>query len=194
MDIYFDTRKVGNVIISLLRKPTINPKAEDTSKNIWRLEHIGFVVKDTNKAIDVFKSSGFTILMSPILLYKEIPNAPKIKLCLLQKSSFIIELFEQVGGKALWGDYLEKYGEGINHISFAVDDLEKETAKIIKKGVATANIDRNHDGSLGEVYFDTCRVGNVYLALYQGKPRLNYEDNIRFIAQLPGIMFKKVNS
>ncbi|WP_343250853.1 VOC family protein [Diplocloster hominis] len=56
-----------------------------------------------------------------------------------------IELIEPNEAESIWRDYLEKYGEGIQHIAFVVDDLdeciencEKFGMKMIQKGYFAA--------------------------------------------------------
>jgi catechol 2,3-dioxygenase-like lactoylglutathione lyase family enzyme len=193
MDTYHDTCGVGNVIISLIREPIVKYVMEGMLGNDWKFEHVGFVVRNINEAIKFYRSLGFSIVLSSIILHSKIPDSPRIKMSVLQKSSFIIELFEHVEGVSLWRDFISRHGEGINHISFAVDDLEKEAAKLLKKGFSVANITRKSDGSLEEIYFDTRRVGNVYIALYQGRPRLNYEDNVQALSEMQGFQFQKAN-
>ena len=56
-----------------------------------------------------------------------------------------IELIEPNKAESIWRDYLDKYGEGIQHIAFVVDDLdacikncEEFGMKMIQKGYFAA--------------------------------------------------------
>lgn len=187
LETYHDTRKFGGVIVALVLAPTVAPKAKGTSEDTWRLEHVGFIVRDINKTIDFYKSMGFSVMFPTVALFSGetapsttlTPSTKLMKMCVVKKSSFAIELFETFGGSDLWSTFLEEHGEGINHLSFAVDNLEKENSKILDKGFQTSNVAKKPDGSLYEIYYDTSKVGNVQICLYQGDPRLSYESTMR---------------
>jgi methylmalonyl-CoA/ethylmalonyl-CoA epimerase len=62
-------------------------------------------------------------------------------------------------------EFLEKRGEGIHHIGFFVDGLDRETAKMAEKGFKITQ-----SGETPEVrwaYFDTDAVGGVVIELMQ---------------------------
>ena len=61
---------------------------------------------------------------------------------------------------------LEAKGGGINHLSFFVDDIDKETAKLVEKGFKVIASGRYEAGG-GFTYFDTDQVRDVIFALIQ---------------------------
>ena len=66
-------------------------------------------------------------------------------------------------------EFLEKKGEGIQHIGFFVDDLDQETAKMAERGFTVTQ-----SGELPNVkwaYFDTDAVGGVAIELMQKKSK-----------------------
>ena len=77
-----------------------------------------------------------------------------------------LELIQPVKDAPLFEEFLENVGEGINHIAFVVDDLEKETAKLVDKGVKVILTTRLTSGG-GGVYLDTREVGGVIIELVQ---------------------------
>ncbi len=76
------------------------------------------------------------------------------------------ELIQPTGGKSLWKDFLETHGEGVHHLGFFVDDIEKETAKLEKKGLKVMYRSWRKDGG-GATYFDTGKVGGVLTEIIQ---------------------------
>ena len=82
-----------------------------------------------------------------------------------------IELMEPPPGEHghFWREFLETRGEGINHLGFYVDDVEKETAELEEKGFKSSFASRYTDGG-GVTYFDTDEPGGVLLELCQFPP------------------------
>lgn len=61
-------------------------------------------------------------------------------------------------------EFLEKQGEGINHIGFFVDDLAAEIAKLVGKGCRVVSSGRTTGGG-AFAYFDTDGVGGIIFEL-----------------------------
>ena len=57
-----------------------------------------------------------------------------------------IELIQPVDGDNIYRDFLEEHGEGIHHIGFGVDDLDKEVAKLTEQGVSILSRTRRQGG------------------------------------------------
>ena len=93
------------------------------------------------------------VLVVEFILPVELPMVAKI-------------LVVETTGQSIQNEFWEKCGEGINHLGFNVDDLEKEVAKLEKRGFKVAA-----DGKLNGVrrfaYMDTDKVGGVLFELIQ---------------------------
>jgi len=61
---------------------------------------------------------------------------------------------------------LETKGEGINHLGFLVDDIDREVAKLVKKGFKVISSGKFLTGG-GFAYFDTGKVGGILFELIQ---------------------------
>jgi catechol 2,3-dioxygenase-like lactoylglutathione lyase family enzyme len=61
-------------------------------------------------------------------------------------------------------DFLDRNGEGVSHITFNVDDVEREEAKLLEKG-AQIILSAKRGGRLVENYQDTRQFGNVIVSL-----------------------------
>jgi len=64
-----------------------------------------------------------------------------------------IEFISPVQGDSIYRDFLNKYGEGIHHIAFRVNDLDAETAKLVAKGIPVVTSVKRPTGR-GFAYFD----------------------------------------
>ena len=45
-----------------------------------------------------------------------------------------LELIQPLKGRSVYGEFLEKKGEGIHHLAFMVEDLDAEIADMEKRG------------------------------------------------------------
>jgi methylmalonyl-CoA/ethylmalonyl-CoA epimerase len=142
-----------------------------------RLDHFGLVVRDMDRAVDHFQSLGigpFQSFRASGLAYKERelmgrPIAPDSNIIDARQSQIgpiRLELIQPVQGESLWKEFLDTKGEGINHLCFLVDDIEKEEAKLVRGRLRVLYKSRFKNGG-GATYFDTGEIGGVLLELIQ---------------------------
>ena len=140
-----------------------------------RIDHVGILVKDLDKAVEHYKSLG----IGP---FQEIPMDTVINKTMYGKASdwqiraavanlgtIKFELIQPLKGAHLMQEFLDSKGEGINHVAFAVDDLDKEAAKLEEKGLTVILTAKRASGH-GCVYFDTRQSGGIILELIQWWP------------------------
>jgi methylmalonyl-CoA/ethylmalonyl-CoA epimerase len=61
-------------------------------------------------------------------------------------------------------EFLEKRGEGVNHLGFVVEDLEGAVSRLTERGFRVVSRGRvAHGGAFA--YFDTDRVGGIIFEL-----------------------------
>jgi 4-hydroxyphenylpyruvate dioxygenase-like putative hemolysin len=77
-----------------------------------------------------------------------------------------IQLIQPGEGKSLYKDFLTKKGEGVYHLGFVVDDVDKSEAEVKKLGLNVLSSGRRKDGS-GFSYLDTEERGGVTLLIRQ---------------------------
>jgi methylmalonyl-CoA epimerase len=95
-----------------------------------KLDHIGIVVKDLDQAIKFYKDIfGF----GPSLVYESAYT--KAKIAFIPIGETRIELIQPSNPESVVGEFLEKKGEGIHHISFKVKDVDQSLMEIGLKGV-----------------------------------------------------------
>jgi len=80
-----------------------------------------------------------------------------------------LQIIQPPEGRTIYGDFLENRGEGVFHLGFRVDDIEKEEACLKKLGLEVLSSGRRGDGS-GFTYFDTAAIGGVNLLIRQNPP------------------------
>lgn len=143
-----------------------------------KVSQIGVIVKDMERAVKHYESLGigpFRPLKNiatkerKILGKKIDPNAFKLQVLVARLGSVDLELIQPVEGDSLWKEFLDKKGEGINHLGFFVDDIEKEEAKLADKGLPVLYSTRFQGGG-GAAYFDSGKIGGVLFELIQWPP------------------------
>ncbi len=97
---------------------------------ISHIEHIGIAVKDLSEAIRYYEE----VLGLTCYAIEEVKDQ-RVKTAFFKVGQTKIELLESTDPEGPVGKFLEKKGEGVHHIAYAVENLEGclETAK--EKGV-----------------------------------------------------------
>ncbi|MBA7565664.1 methylmalonyl-CoA epimerase [Candidatus Atribacteria bacterium 1244-E10-H5-B2] len=97
---------------------------------IEKIDHIGIAVRSIEKT---------SKLLSNILGLKvageEIVEEQKVKVAFLPLGDSELELLESTSPESPITRFIEKKGEGIQHIAFRVDNIEKVLGKLKKEGV-----------------------------------------------------------
>ena len=137
-----------------------------------KVAQIGVIVRDMDKAIEYYQSLGigpFEPLKTTSTDRKAYGKpAPDVKnlVRVTQMGQVQFELVQPVSGESVQKEFLEGRGEGINHLGFLVDDLDKEVAKLVEKGFKVTSSVKFVGGG-GVAYLDTDRVGGVMFELIQ---------------------------
>lgn len=137
-----------------------------------KFDHIGVIVKDLGKAIKYyetlgvgqFKEADLSGLTGKTMFGK--PVDFQLRMAKAQVGQVSIELIQPVKNAPLFEDFLKRKGEGINHIAFVVENLDKETAILVKKGYKVVLTARLASGG-GGAYLDTGEVGGMLVELVQ---------------------------
>lgn len=146
-----------------------------------KIDHIGVIVKDLEKAVEHYESLGFGPF-EPLRIardgaYKERrvldkpirPDSIKLKVSVAKIGPVKLELIQPAGGESLWKEFLDTKGEGINHLGFYVDDIDKEESELVEKGLKVLYKARFSAGG-GGTYFETRGVGGFIMELIQWPP------------------------
>lgn len=98
--------------------------------NISHIEHIGIAVNDLNKAINYYEE----LLGIKCYAVEEVKDQ-KVKTAFFKVGETKIELLESTAPDGPIAKFIDKRGEGIHHLAFAVDDVDKSLDEMDKKGV-----------------------------------------------------------
>lgn len=97
---------------------------------LTHIEHIGIAVKDLRKAIDYYEK----ILGVNCYAVEEVKDQ-KVRTAFFKVGQTKIELLESTGPEGPVGKFIEKKGEGIHHLAFAVKNIEQALEEVENKGV-----------------------------------------------------------
>ena len=148
---------------------------QEGSQTFGKFDHIGIVVRDMNKAMQHFQSLGagpFESVTTPVAEKKFRGKSTEeygIDIKMTRLGDLKIELIQPLKGASPSMDFLNSKGEGINHVCFDVDDVEKEAAKMLAKGYEVVSSVKFVNGG-GLYYFDTGQVGGIHTELLQQPP------------------------
>ncbi|MBS2212256.1 methylmalonyl-CoA epimerase [Carboxylicivirga mesophila] len=130
------------------------------------IEHIGIAVKDLNEAIPFFEK----VYGLECYAVEEVADQ-KVKTAFFKVGDTKIELLESTDPEGPIGKFIEKKGEGIHHMAFAVENLaekltfaEEHGVRLIdkapRKGAEGLNIGFLHPKSTFGVLTELCEDPN----------------------------------
>src|SRR5258706_3261087 len=97
--------------------------------SVKRLTHVGIAVKSLKNSVELF-----TRLLQVEKAGEEAVESQRVKLAFLDLGDTSIELTEAADPESPIAKFIEKRGEGVHHLSFEVDDIEAELARLRKEG------------------------------------------------------------
>jgi methylmalonyl-CoA/ethylmalonyl-CoA epimerase len=145
-------------------------KKSSLKSDFSQLGHVGVVVKDINKAISFLEKLGIGPFSAPdgnktfsIDFKGELHGKPAkwtTTISFAKMGGTELELLEPTKGPQALKESLDKTGEGLHHIGFLTDSLEKEIENFKKNGIGTWTIAREDNGG-GFMYSDPSPVGGL---------------------------------
>lgn len=147
-------------------------KIEPEKSPLSKVDHVGVVVRDMDKAIEYYQSLGIgpfksrpTATFTDKTMYGK-PTDFKLKAAIAPMGQINLELIQPVEEAPVHEQFLETRGEGIHHIAFEVADIDKGTAKMVERGLEVIlSLKRTTGG--GASYFDSSKVGGAIIELVQ---------------------------
>lgn len=99
-----------------------------------KVEHIGIAVQSLGTSVPLFEK----LLNTPC--YKtELVETEKVNTAFFRQGETKIELLESSTPDGVIARFIEKKGEGLHHIAFAVDDIEAEMERLKNEGFTLLN-------------------------------------------------------
>ncbi|MHC4663446.1 MAG: methylmalonyl-CoA epimerase [Planctomycetota bacterium] len=94
------------------------------------VDHIGIAVKSIDGALSFYKE----ILGLELHGIEEVPTQ-KVRVAFTEVGGVHLEFVEATADDSPIAKFIEKYGEGFQHLAFAVEDLPGKLAALREKGV-----------------------------------------------------------
>lgn len=99
-----------------------------------KIEHIGIAVKDLTRSIPLFSS-----LLNTECYKTEVVESEQVKTAFFQKGETKVELLESLDPNGVIARFIEKKGEGMHHIAFAVKNIHLEMERMKQEGFVLLN-------------------------------------------------------
>lgn len=94
-----------------------------------KIEHIGIAVKDLKNSNELFEK-----LLGSASYKTEVVASEQVATSFFSCGESKIELLQALSKESPIQGFLDKRGEGVHHIAFAVDDIEKELKRLQEEG------------------------------------------------------------
>ncbi len=147
-------------------------------KKDWELRNLGFVVSDMDKAMDYYKSLGRATIGPELPPRRGAVEGSKMRYRYAQIGSLVFQFCQPVEGETRERAFLKKHGEGIQHMTFKVADIDAEVDDMISKGVKLMFRGTMPNGSK-IAFFDTGQIGDFVIELVQPAEEDTFADNLK---------------
>jgi methylmalonyl-CoA/ethylmalonyl-CoA epimerase len=97
---------------------------------VSRIDHIGIAVESLEKTIPFYRD----VLELELLSIEEVPSQ-KVRVAMFAIGNSRIELLEPTSPESPIAKAIEKRGQGVHHIAYAVDSAAAEIESFIEKGI-----------------------------------------------------------
>jgi len=97
---------------------------------VLRVDHIGIAVKDMEQA-----KKFYSDVLGMAALGEEVIEQQKVKVCFIPCGDSEVELLESTSPDGPIAKFIEKNGEGIQHLALRVDNLEAALTDLKEQGV-----------------------------------------------------------
>ncbi len=97
---------------------------------VRKVDHIGVAVSNLEEALKIY-----TDVLGLTLHGTEVVEEQKVRVAFMPVGDTEIELLESTDPEGPIAKFIEKRGEGIQHIAFRVDDIEEALEQMRQKGV-----------------------------------------------------------
>jgi len=114
---------------------------------IKKVNYVAIAVKNLDEALKTYEN----LLGHKAAQVKEVPDQ-KIKAAMIHVGDVEIELMQPTEPGTGMAKFLETRGEGVHHICFEVDDVDKELQAMAAKGVETID-KKGRPGLAGKIGF-----------------------------------------
>ncbi len=106
------------------------------------------------------------------LLFRGRPSNGQAKLAFIKLGPQVtLELIQPIGPETAWQQFLDKNGEGVQHIAFQVANVDKSVSAFRESGMPVLHQGRYDDNSGSYTYIDSAKALGVTLELLNSDAR-----------------------
>jgi len=136
-----------------------------------QFDHVGIAVRSTDTALMTYRD----ILGGVVTLYKETGSTRDYTFTQFVLGKQRIELLEPLGyGESFLTRFLTKWGEGLHHLTFQVDNIKKASDYLTLKGLKIT--DEFYEDPLWQTAFISPKsASGVLIQLYETTPGSQYD-------------------
>ncbi len=130
-----------------------------------RVDHIGIAVKDLEQA-----KKFYTDILGMTAMGEEVVEQQKVKVCFIPCGDSEVELLESTSPDGPIAKFIEKNGEGIQHIAIRVDDIKAALEDLKAKGVRLIDQEPRYGaGGASIAFVHPKATGGILLELSERK-------------------------
>ena len=184
MENHIDTRKYGNVDISFrpplrkYEKAWMDHNRSHPNLKDWKFKGIGIGVRDLDKVVEYYESLDIIDFqneskldsnsLDPINVSSEtIELSFKTRVRIGQVGPVAFEFIQPLEGISIYQESLDSRGEGVAEMTFTVNDLEKEAATMIYRGMPVVLSGKPENDSAFACFDARKNNGNILIKLIQ---------------------------
>ncbi len=178
---YLGTAKYGGMWLSFRPMPEQWHRAWQAHNRAhplvsgWKFRGMGLATRDVAKAAAYYKRLGIAELQPEFVIdssdrgFKALAltgTAVKARTRVAMVGSIAHEFIQPLEKDTFFGEFIARKGESVCSLDFTVDDLERETLRLVYRGVRVVLSGKSMDGN-AFAYFDTRKAGNLMMKLVQ---------------------------
>lgn len=132
---------------------------------IQNLNHIGIAVRDLDASAALFSK-----IFNVDSMHRETVPEQKVSVASFKVGNVILELTAPTSDDSPIAKFIEKRGEGIHHIAFAVDNVNSELVRLSGEGIQLVNktaVEGAHEMLIA--FLHPKSTNGVLMELCQGK-------------------------
>jgi methylmalonyl-CoA/ethylmalonyl-CoA epimerase len=95
-----------------------------------RIDHIGVAVSDLDAAISLYEGS-----FGMPLAHRETVESQGVEAVLMDVGDGHVELLRPLGPDTVVGKFIERQGEGLHHVAYAVEDIDATLQGLRSAGI-----------------------------------------------------------
>ncbi len=142
-----------------------------TQEILKQFDHVGLAVRDTDSALKIYRD----ILAGEVTIYKEIGTTNDYLFSQFKLGRQKIELLEPIAGEeSFLTRFLSRWGEGLHHLTFQVENLRQASDYLTSKGLRITD-EFYEDPHWKTAFISPKSTRGVLIQLYETTPRSKYD-------------------